>query len=96
MKARAKKYKTVQAFNGREFVAYEWRGVPDGNEAEAERLEKAGLLELQRPAAPKPAPKPKPEPKPEKVEEPVKESEPEPAPKPSVKPPAKSKSKGAK
>lgn len=49
MKARAKPpHRLVRAFTGLEFVHYEWRRVPVGNDGEAERLEVAGLLEFER------------------------------------------------
>jgi hypothetical protein len=65
MKARATKpYGTVRAFTGLEFVVYEWRPVPDGNEDEAKRLEAGGYLELQSPPTPVVKAKPKPKPRP--------------------------------
>lgn len=48
MKAKALTAYPINAFTGREFVRYEWRQIPAGCEAEAERLEAAGLLELKR------------------------------------------------
>lgn len=57
MLARAKlPHKMVQAFTGRRIVAYEWRPVPAGHEAEAEWLASAGYLELQGQAEEKPEP----------------------------------------
>jgi hypothetical protein len=53
MEARVKAdypYDTVQAHTGREYVRYEWRPVPDGDD-------KNDLLEY-RTGAPKPEPKP--------------------------------------
>lgn len=42
------RWNVVKAFTGREYVKYEWRTVPDGNEAEAHRLEEDGLLEYRQ------------------------------------------------
>lgn len=47
MKAKSNLPYPVTAFTGREFVRYEWRAVPVGCEAEAQRLADAGILELQ-------------------------------------------------
>jgi pyruvate/2-oxoglutarate dehydrogenase complex dihydrolipoamide acyltransferase (E2) component len=49
MKAKVKEswpWGIVQAFAGRQYVKYEWRPVPAGAEAEAERLAGRGLLDL--------------------------------------------------
>lgn len=43
MKARSKRFGSITAFSGREFVRYEWRDVPAGFEDEARRN---SLLEL--------------------------------------------------
>lgn len=48
MQARALTAYPINAFTGRELVRYEWRPVPAGCEAEAERLAAAGLVELRR------------------------------------------------
>lgn len=47
MQAKALTAYPINAFTGRELVRYEWRLVPAGYEAEAQRLEAAGLVELQ-------------------------------------------------
>lgn len=48
MQAKALTAYPINAFTGRELVRYEWRLVPAGYEAEAQRLEEAGLVELRR------------------------------------------------
>ena len=48
MQAKALTSYPINAFAGRELVRYEWRPVPVGCEAEAERLQAAGLVELKR------------------------------------------------
>lgn len=48
MQAKALTAYPINAFTGRELVRYEWRLVPAGYEAEAQRLEEAGLVELRQ------------------------------------------------
>ncbi len=80
MKARVINYPAgpVVAFGGCEFVNYEWRVVPAGHEAEAERHP---FLEVEAPVAKEPE------------QAPVEVAEPEEAPAPKPKPKAKPKRK---
>lgn len=48
MQAKALTAYPINAFTGRELVRYEWRLVPAGYEAEAQRLEEAELVELRQ------------------------------------------------
>lgn len=52
MKAKSNRFSSITAFNGLEYVRYEWRDVPGGLEDEARRNP---LLELQE-DAPEPEP----------------------------------------
>jgi pyruvate/2-oxoglutarate dehydrogenase complex dihydrolipoamide acyltransferase (E2) component len=53
MKAKAKNpHRTIRAFTGLEYVAYEWRPVPAGNDDEVARLAGWGYLELEDDAPP--------------------------------------------
>lgn len=60
MKAKSKRFSSVTAFSGLEFVRYEWRDVPIGFEDEAQRNP---FLELQEdaPVEPETTPEPTPE-----------------------------------
>lgn len=46
MQAKSKRPYPVTAFNGKEFVSYEYRAVPEGCEDEAKRLVDDGILEV--------------------------------------------------
>ena len=69
MKVRTRDYPSgpVVAFGGFEFVNYEWRDVPPGHEAEAERhpyleIEQVEPEPMPEPAKAEPVSKPKPKP----------------------------------
>jgi hypothetical protein len=62
-------HKVVTAFTGQR-ITIEWSKVPDGCEAEAERLASADFVELREQAETKPAPVVEPSPGPVFVDEP--------------------------